>query len=84
MATDKFTTCSDCKISKSEISENPQNRATRKFELVHSDVFGPFPESSHGNKYAISLIDDFSRYATLYFMASKVDSLAKLQFFGIR
>ena len=25
-------------------------KATRKLELVHSDVCGPFPESLHGNK----------------------------------
>ena len=60
LATDKCSTCSECKISTSDISKNPQVRATRKFELVHSDVCAPFPESLHGNKYAISFIDDFS------------------------
>ena len=65
LATDKCTTCSKCKISTSDISENPQKRATQKFELVQSDLCGPFPESLHGNKYAISFFDDFSRYATV-------------------
>ena len=81
LAIDKCTTCSECKISTSDISKTPQVRATQKFQLVHRDVCGPLPESLHGNKYAISFIDDFSRYATVYFVASKGDSLAKLSFF---
>ena len=70
LATDKGTTCSECKVSTSEISKNPQVRAIRKFQLVHRDLCGPFPESLHGNIYAVSFIDDFSRYATVNFMAS--------------
>ena len=80
MTTDKCTTFSEFKISTSDISKNPHVRATRKIELVHSEVWGPFAESLHVNKYAISFIDEFSRYATVYFMAPKGDSLAKLQF----
>ena len=49
--------------------------------IVYSYVCGPFRESLHGNKYAISFIDDFSSYATVYFMDSKADSLVKLQVF---
>ena len=81
LATDKCTTCSECKISTSDISKNPQVMAKRKFELVNSDICGPLPESLHGNKYAICFIDDFSRYATGYFRASKGNLLAKLQIF---
>ena len=80
----KCTTCSECKISTSDISKHVQVRATQKFELVHSDVCGPFPESLHGNKYEILFIDNFSRYATVFFMASEGNSLAKLQFRLIR
>ena len=83
LAIDRCTTCSEFKISTSYIPKNLQIRATRKFELVQSDVCGPFPESLHGNKYAISFIDDFSRQASVCFMASKGDSLAKLQLFLI-
>ena len=81
LATDKCTTCSECEIPTSDISKNPQVRATQKFELVHSDVCGSFLESFNRNKYAIPFIDDFSRYATVFFMASRGDSLAKLQLF---
>ena len=83
-ATDKFTTCSESKISTSDISKNPQVRTTRVFELVNSDACGPFPESLHGNKYATSFFDDFSRYALVFFMTSKGDSFAKYKFLLIR
>ena len=36
LASNKSTTCSECKISTSDICKNPQVRATRTFELVHS------------------------------------------------
>ena len=38
LATNECTTCSQYKISASDISKNPQVRARPKFELVHSDV----------------------------------------------
>ena len=41
-------------------SKNPHVRATRQFEAVHSDVCGPFPQTLHGSKYAISFMDDLS------------------------
>ena len=81
LATDKCSTCPEWNISTSDISKNPQVRATRKFELVHKDVCGLFPESLHEKNYAISFIDGFTRFATVYFMASKSNLLAKLQLF---
>ena len=51
LATNKCYTCSECKISTSDISKNTQVRATRKCELIHSESCGPFPKSLHGNKY---------------------------------
>ena len=84
LATYKCTTCSECKISTSDISKHLQVSATQKYELVHSDICRPFPESLHGNKYAILFIDDFSRYATVFSKVSEGNSLAKLQFRLIR
>ena len=42
-----------------------------KMDLIFSDICGPFPESFHGMKYIISYIDDFTKFAKIYFMASK-------------
>ena len=44
---------------------HPQNRTKQVFELVHSDVWGPFFESFDGYKYFVTFIDDFSRVTWL-------------------
>ena len=41
------------------------------FEVVHSDVWGPFFESFDGYKYFVTFIDDFSRVTWLYLLKSK-------------
>ena len=41
-------------------------------QLVHSDVWGPTRETSHGgNRYYVSFIDDYSRKTWVYFMKNK-------------
>lgn len=43
-------------------------------EIVHSDVWGPSPITScKGFRYYIILVDDFSRFTWIYFMANKSD-----------
>lgn len=52
--------------SRAVISRLPQARASRKMELIHSDVRGPFPLSHGQGCYFIIFIDDYSRYVWLY------------------
>jgi len=50
-------------------------RATRPFELLHSDLCGPIsPQSASGARYFILDIDDFSRITWVYFLQSKAAS----------
>jgi len=52
------------------------------FDLVHTDVMGPFKVESIGRKkYLISLIDDFTRYMELNFVFMKSDTSRVLQIF---
>lgn len=51
-------------------------RATDVLELIHTDICGPFPTPSwNGQQYFISFIDDYSRYAYLYLIHEKSQSI---------
>ena len=47
-------------------------RTSAPLELFHSDISGPFPHMSMSqSKYALTFIDDFSRYCWVYFLNNK-------------
>ena len=79
-STDKTTTsdhlqsCTTCIQAKNRQSfiRLPTERASKPFELVHSDVCGPMSTPSISQRrYYIIYIDDFSRFAKVYFLKSK-------------
>ena len=46
--------------------------ATKYFDLIHNDVWGPSLVSSHEKfKYYMTFIDDHSRFTWVYFLRSK-------------
>ena len=47
------------------------SRASKIFELVHSDIWGPISESFDGYKYFVTFVDDYSRATWLYLLKSK-------------
>ena len=52
--------------------------ATQYFgQLVHTDLCGPFPKDREGYQYAICFVDDYTRYAAIYFLKSKHASNVK-------
>lgn len=59
--------CSSCATRKSPknlkvpLAESPE--PNEPFELVSLDIVGPLPTSRAGNKYLLTFIDHFSRYA---------------------
>ncbi|GFW18706.1 retrovirus-related Pol polyprotein from transposon RE1 [Trichonephila clavipes] len=49
-------------------------RSKRQLELLHMDLCGPMPtESQGGNKYFLSIIDDYSRKVTVFPIRNKSD-----------
>ena len=57
--------CDSCKLGKSKTLSFPlhANRASHCFDLIHSDVWGPSPVSSHEKfKYYVTFIDNHSRF----------------------
>lgn len=65
--------CDICHFSKSSrLPFNPSlSRTTQPFEIVHSDVWGPFSSSLDGFNYFVTFIDDFSRVTWVYLLKSK-------------
>jgi transposase InsO family protein len=49
--------------------------ATRPFEGIHTDIYGPMPcESLRGNRYVITFIDDYTRVVRAYTIQRKSDA----------
>ncbi|MCO5566282.1 hypothetical protein L7F22_019958 [Adiantum nelumboides] len=75
--------CEGCVLGKMHrfaFSQVDSVRATRKLQLVHSDVCGPMRTPSVGNSlYFVTFIDDFSRFCCVYPLKAKSDVFAIFQ-----
>ena len=76
----KFTDCDICadciKGKHNKHKRLGAYRATEVLELIHTDICGLFPAVSwNGQQYFISFIDDYSRYAYLFLIHGKSESL---------
>jgi len=59
-------------------------RATDVLELIHTDICGPFHTPSwNGQQYFISFMDDYSRYAYLFLIHEKSQSLDVFKIFKV-
>ncbi|GFW08472.1 retrovirus-related Pol polyprotein from transposon TNT 1-94 [Trichonephila clavipes] len=71
------THCIPCKLAKSKRVSFKKTGAVRSkcpLELLHMDLCGPMPtESQGGNKYFLSIIDDYSRKVTVFPIRNKSD-----------
>jgi transposase InsO family protein len=71
--------CESCvlsKIAKAPFSSSRHKTATHPFEIVLSDICGPFlVPSLAGSRYFISFIDKKSRFAYVYFLKHKSQGL---------
>jgi hypothetical protein len=50
-------------------------------ELIHSDVWGPTPESVGRFKYYVSFVDEFSKFTWIYLIKHKSEVFQKFQEF---
>ncbi|GFT01566.1 retrovirus-related Pol polyprotein from transposon TNT 1-94 [Trichonephila clavipes] len=71
------THCIPCKLAKSKrvsFKKMGAVRSKRPLELLHMDLCGPMPtESQGGNKYFLSIMDDYSRKVTVFPIRNKPD-----------
>ena len=55
---------------------------SKSFELLHMDWFGPTQYTSIvGNKYGFVIVDDYTRYAWIFFLVEKSDVFATFKSF---
>ena len=66
-----YESCQYAKLHRVHLSPRVNKQASAPFELVHSDVWGPYPVMSPtGFKYFVTFVDDFSLVTWLYLMKS--------------
>lgn len=59
-----------------------RNQCIQKFDLLHIDIWGPYKVDSHvGNKYFLTIVDDFSRFTWIYLLKKKSESISSLKCF---
>ena len=71
-----YYVCDACCSSKSHKQpfKISLHKSTRPLELVHSDVWGPAPLTSHfGFQYYVIFVDDYSKYTWLFPLKNKSD-----------
>lgn len=73
--------CEECVMTKQARTPFPSGvarRASECLELVHMDLCGPMSEDTlGGNRYFYLLVDDYSRWCTVYFIKNKSEASAK-------
>ena len=76
--------CVDCIMGKhtKHIIKKAATRSTQLFEIIHTDIYGPFDVPSFdGEKYFITFINDFSRYGYVYLLHEKSQLVDVLEVF---
>ena len=80
--------CGACQLGK-QTRESFKSKnivsTTRTLELLHIDLFGPTRTTSLGGmKYALVIVDNFSRYTWVLFLASKDETFKIFKKFYMR
>lgn len=74
--------CSACQLGKqvrSSFKNKGCNSSSRSLELLHMDLFGPIPVTSLGGmKYALIIVDDYSRFTWVIILKSKDQTATQL------
>jgi transposase InsO family protein len=82
---EKDKLCSACQARKQVGNTHPKKSmmsTSKLFELLRMNLFGPTTYTSiGGNKYGFVIVDDFSRYTCVFFLADKSDAFATFKTF---
>lgn len=76
---DSLSHCSICPVSNQSRLAFPQaslSKSPSAFHFIHMDIWGPFHvPTSNGEKYFLTIVDDFTRATWVYLIQSKLDVL---------
>ncbi|CAN1342283.1 Retrovirus-related Pol polyprotein from transposon RE2 [Linum perenne] len=76
------TSCVKGKQTKSSFKTSSFISTSKPLQLLHIDLFGPTDISSLGGKnYVFVLVDDFSRFTWVFFLASKSETFSVFKSF---
>lgn len=72
--------CCEGKMSRGSFPKKSTSRATAVGELVHTDLGGPMEvETPHGNRFFMTMVDDYSRYTVVYLLPKKSDAAERIR-----
>jgi transposase InsO family protein len=73
--------CAKAKMTKALARKFKPKRhvATEVLERIHSDIAGPYDETTRGHRYFIVFVDEMSRHTLAYPMRHKSDAKSKFQ-----
>ena len=82
---EKPIVCKGC-IEAEHIRKPYRNKTERTssslLEMIHVDLCGPLPvQSFGGSKYFMVVVDDYSRFSYVYFLAKKSEAFSKIKEF---
>ena len=64
--------CIQAKMTAKPFPKRSESKSAATLDLVHSDVCGPMQTTTpSGNRYFLTLIDDYSRYTKVYLLKNK-------------
>ena len=67
--------CVEQKFARIPFPKRSKKKSKQPLELVHVDLCGPMQESTPGRfRYYLVIIDDFSRYSTVFCLRNKSDA----------
>lgn len=71
--------CIQAKMTRKPVPKKSDSRSTNVLDLIHTDVCGPMQTTTPGgNKYFMTVIDDYSRYTMVYLLKNKAEVMPRL------
>lgn len=72
--------CLEAKLARLPFIPVIERQSSRVFDIVHTDLCGPMDSmTSSGNRYAMTVIDGFSRFFVAYLLKNKSEAAGRLK-----